>query len=504
MKKEIFVALALSMLLCTNICAIDPAQARGGFGGGGRAFGGGFGGGFGGERSFGGGFGDRGFGDRGFGYGDRGFDRGNDFGGMRSDAYRDFDRSFDHPFDSNRPSAFTSPGEIAPTSGISHAVSNDTGVRNYGTVEHGYVGPTSGVENHAPGTVNYQSGYAPRTSGVNSRQAELDNNVRGSTAPSQRGGLAPTSGINSRQAEIDNNVRNPGAQRTLASDGGFSGVMNRAATRDALANGNWTTRVSSEGLANQANLVRNNFRNYNLFRPNWWANHPNAWWNHEWHDWYPWRWSTWNEWGPWWGIGGGIWPIYYDYGDTITYDDNGNVDYGYNSVCSAADYYQTAQNLANSSQDEDDSFGASAAPVSAPPTPPSASAGSEIPAKLQKANASESGDWKPFGVYSLVQGGQSSSTTLFQLCSNKKGQIKGNYYNCLTNEIQPISGSVDKKIMRACWTVGKDKDVVYDTGVANLLREQSPILVHFSRDKTQQWTLVRLKSPEETNAKAKT
>lgn len=203
--------------------------------------------------------------------------------------------------------------------------------------------------------------------------------------------------------------------------------------------------------------------------------------------------------------------MYYDYGDNITYDDNGNVDYGYNAVCSASDYYEQAQTLAGTSNfDSQGNFGDSAAPLSAPPdpssTPSAAAAAEEQKTQSSSKGVVSSGDWKPFGVYSLVQGGQSNSTTIFQIASNKAGLIRGNYYNLLTNETQPIKGAVDKKIMRACWTVGNDKNVVYDTGVANLLKEQSPILIHFNKDKTEQWSLVRLKNPglSESGAKEKT
>jgi hypothetical protein len=104
-------------------------------------------------------------------------------------------------------------------------------------------------------------------------------------------------------------------------------------------------------------------------------------------------------------------------------------------------------------------------------------------------------DWKPFGVFSLVQQGQSESTSLFQIAVNKDGVLRGNYYNTLTDQATPINGKIDMKSMRACWTVKGVKGVVYDTGVANLMEAQSPILVHFNKDRTEQMMLVRLPQP---------
>lgn len=400
LAKQVMVPLSLCLLLLS--ASSNAVLARGGFGGG---------------RSFGGGGGMRDFGDRDFGgraFGDR------DFGDMRSDAFRDFDRGFDHPFDDggmrdDRPSAFTSPGELS------------------------------------------------------------------------RAGAG----------SMDNGIRNYGEQRSMASDGGFSslGRSSSALARDAHV----TPRVSDSSMANQARTVRNSFRNYDAFHNNWWANHPNSWWWRGWDDRWPWRWGTWNDFAGWWGVPLAVYPSYYDYGDNITYDEGGYVDYGGSPVCSAADYYQQSYDLANSGYSDDDQFYSnnpqdSTATSSASSNTTDSAGNSSQSAKAP--NAKQASDWKPFGVYSLVQGGQSDSSTLFQICSNKKGQIRGNYYNCLTNETEPIIGAVDKKTMRVSWTVGKDKYVVYDTGVSNLLKEQSPILVHFGKDRTQQWTLVRMKDSQ--------
>ena len=59
-----------------------------------------------------------------------------------------------------------------------------------------------------------------------------------------------------------------------------------------------------------------------------------------------------------------------------------------------------------------------------------------------------------------------------------------------------IAGSVDKKTQRAAWTVGDNKTTVYETGIYNLTKEQTPILVHFGPDRTEQWLLVRMKQQD--------
>jgi hypothetical protein len=56
---------------------------------------------------------------------------------------------------------------------------------------------------------------------------------------------------------------------------------------------------------------------------------------------------------------------------------------------------------------------------------------------------------------------------------------------------------VDRKTQRAAWTVGDKKETVYETGMGNLSEPETSILVHFGKDRTQQWTLVRLEPPQE-------
>ena len=56
-------------------------------------------------------------------------------------------------------------------------------------------------------------------------------------------------------------------------------------------------------------------------------------------------------------------------------------------------------------------------------------------------------------------------------------------------------GSVDKKSQRAAWTIGKNKDRVYEAGVYNLTQEQCPCLVHVGTAKTSQMLLVRMQQP---------
>ena len=122
---------------------------------------------------------------------------------------------------------------------------------------------------------------------------------------------------------------------------------------------------------------------------------------------------------------------------------------------------------------------------------------SDLAAAGQAAKPAEKDEWQSLGVFAIVQGDEKEANNIFQIAIKKDGVIRGNYYNGLTNTTVPISGSVDKKTQRAAWIVGNKNDTVYETGVGNLSQPETSILVHFGKDRTQQWTLVRLEPPKE-------
>ena len=113
----------------------------------------------------------------------------------------------------------------------------------------------------------------------------------------------------------------------------------------------------------------------------------------------------------------------------------------------------------------------------------------------RQAEASKEEEWLSLGVFAvfaMVQGERPESNDLFQLAVNKAGTIRGNFYNALGDTTLPVYGSVDKKTQRAAWTIGDRKEPIYEAGFANLTKSETTVLVHFGKDRTQQWTLVRI------------
>jgi hypothetical protein len=253
----------------------------------------------------------------------------------------------------------------------------------------------------------------------------------------------------------------------LPTDGGLGGASSAYANRglgSGQAIANYGTHPFSQTWAHsQGQNVQN-----------WASNHPEATqaWNNAKGNW---AWSPYGaDAGLWaagaWGAAG--WPTLdnwlgwgdstyypYDYGDNITYNGN-NVYYNSQPAGTVEQYYQSASDLA----------------ATAP------------------ASSGNNSQWLPLGIFGLVESDSKTPSRTFQLAVDKQGTVRGNSTDQYGNML-PLQGAVDKRTQRVCWTVGTDKTTVYDTGLYNLTKNESPILVHTGPKATVQDMLVRLKKP---------
>jgi hypothetical protein len=224
--------------------------------------------------------------------------------------------------------------------------------------------------------------------------------------------------------------------------------------------GHTTAFWSHSYLTTRAGYVRGGFMAYSSFTPGWYTLHPGAWAAAGWAAGTAWTAATWPSVATFLDITAP--PVYLDYGNTVVYQNN-NVYVNGTDAGTAQNYNQQATDLAVAGQDAD-------------------------PPKADK--------WRPLGVFALAQGDEQTSNTVLQLAVNQKGIIRGNYYDALMGTSTEVYGSVDLKTQRAAWTIGKNKNTVFETGLNNLTRDQTPVLVHFGKDRTQQWLLVRVQPPK--------
>ena len=227
------------------------------------------------------------------------------------------------------------------------------------------------------------------------------------------------------------------------------------------ANGAHSTAYWSTGfMGTRAASVRTGFGYYGCFHPAWYTAHPGCWLAADWTAAAAWRTATYADVAAYCGLAAAAAPDY-DYGSTVVYQQN-NVYVGGQDDGTAEQYAQRATAIADVGQT-----------AAAPPTD----------------------DWKPLGVYALVQGDEKTSNNVFQLAVNKAGIIRGNYFDGLMDTTTNVYGSIDKNTQRAAWTIGKKKDRVFEAGVYNLTQAQCPCLLHIGTQTTNQMMLVRVDQP---------
>lgn len=339
------------------------------------------------------------------------------------------------------------------------------GGRDYGGVRSGYGGDGYGGRDYGGVRSGYGDGYGGRDYGGDMFGDRGDSVLDHTSESALRNGA--------------DQVWNAGAQRGLATDGGFGRSLADTGVGTAVGRGLSASAMTDRGVG-----VRNAFRDDGLFRRDWWGRYPYAW-GGAWGDDWAYGYGDWDDLASFWDYPVTTPPVEYDYGNNITYQGD-TVYYGNQPSETAANYYTQAQIIAQSM------------PI-APGQAPAANGKTAVPAALTAAESKDAKDWKSLGVFSLTQGDQTNSTMMFQLAVNKKGAIRGNYYNALTKECKVVSGAVDKKNMRVAFEVEGNKTVIYDTGLANLMQPQSPILVHFSKTNTEQWNMVRLDPVKKTS-----
>ncbi len=257
-----------------------------------------------------------------------------------------------------------------------------------------------------------------------------------------------------------------GPDGRVAAGGAVRGPDGGAAARGVVAGPQGVAagfaRVTPSSRYTTAAAVRTNYNHWGVYGRGWYTAHPGAWYAAGWATGAAWRAATWNSVGDWLGYASAT-PVYYDYGNNVTYENN-NVYVNGQDEGTTQQYYEQASELAQ------------------------AGATAEAPAD---------GQWLPLGVFALTKPGQSNSVVTIQLAVDKQGVIRGNYTDTKTDKTMVIQGSVDKQTQQVAFTVGDNKSNLIETGLYNLTKDEAPVLIHVGDNKTEQWLLVRLKQNQD-------
>ena len=118
-----------------------------------------------------------------------------------------------------------------------------------------------------------------------------------------------------------------------------------------------------------------------------------------------WAAATWDSMSDWFGYGDTE-PIYYDYGNNVTYQDN-SVYMNGQDMGTADEYYQQAQTLATTGA---------------------------------QAQTTDDEQWMPLGVFAMTHDDHNKANLILQLAVNKEGIIRGNYTATVTDRHQARPG----------------------------------------------------------------
>jgi hypothetical protein len=338
------------------------------------------------------------------------------------------------------------------------------------------VGSRTGVETAAGGTAVAGRGVRGATDGTNSAiragGAVGARDAAGNTAVAARGGYADSSGyrqgaaVTARQNQWGYTSVNARAGYGV---GGTGQVASKTAVRGPAGNvvsgGRGASYVNGQFVGGRAyTAVNGNFTRWGYFSPAYYGRYPGAWFPGKWAIiGTAWTTATWATAGSYCGCEGS--GTYYDYEQNVTYED-GNVMYEGEPVATTAEYYEQAETIADA------------------------------------GNQTQDEQWLPLGVFAIIaETDQTQTDKVIQLALNREGVIRGNYQDLLTDQVTPVSGSVDKKTERVALKLQGNDSLVMEIGLYNLTNDEVPALVHVDADRREPRTLIRLKNPEEPAGK---
>lgn len=283
------------------------------------------------------------------------------------------------------------------------------------------------------------------------------------------GGVAATrgydgaNGVNARQSAAVGPYGNAAAGAAMS--GPYGGYAARGAYSGRYGAGAGYAAHTPAGRYAYGTAVRSNFNHWGYYGADWYGAHPGAWYAAGWGAGSAWRWATWDSLGTWMAYDNTA-PMYYDYGNNITYQNN-NVYVNGQETASTNEYYDQAKELAMTGVE---------------------------------AQVSKEEQWMPLGVFALSKTDSKESEITLQIAVNKAGIIRGNDTNEQSNQTRVLQGAVDKKTQRVAFFEGTNYADVFDTGIYNLTKDEAPILLHFGPTRTETWQLTRLKQPASGNS----
>jgi hypothetical protein len=297
--------------------------------------------------------------------------------------------------------------------------------------------------------------------------------AQGNAAAAARGGYADSSGY--RQGAAMSASRNAdGYARVNVAAGYSDNGTGQIKTGTAIVGPNGNVVSAGRGAAfvngqfvggTAWTAVNGNYTHWGYFGPGYVSTYPNCWWPGKWAvATTAWSIAAYSVAAPYVGCDSSA--TYYDYGNNVTYED-GTVYYDEEPVATAEQYYDEAGQIADAGEE------------------------------------TENEEWLPLGVFAVIASAdQTDAQQIVQLAVNKEGAIRGNFHNQETDDVTPVIGSVNKENQRVVLKLKGNDQLLVETGLYNLTNDECPVLVHYSPEKQEQLTLIRLHQPGDDSGAA--
>lgn len=103
-------------------------------------------------------------------------------------------------------------------------------------------------------------------------------------------------------------------------------------------------------------------------------------------------------------------------------------------------------------------------------------------------------DWMTLGAYTLMTSSGDPGTRIIELSVNKQGNIRGSYYDMITNSTNNVFGVIDQNNQQVRWTLDTNKQMTFATPLDQLTQPQGVVNVKLPGGQVQEWQLVRMEN----------
>jgi hypothetical protein len=99
-------------------------------------------------------------------------------------------------------------------------------------------------------------------------------------------------------------------------------------------------------------------------------------------------------------------------------------------------------------------------------------------------------DWLELGVYSVLANSGEPTSRLMQLATNRQGDLRGVYYDAISNSSQNLSGHIDQSTQLAQWSLDSNPQTTFLANLNQLTQPTGTIQVNQPGGQ-QQWRIAR-------------